>query len=209
MKTKALSIVGVLVALIIALAWFMFLYKPASDKLGKVNTEIEDAKAEEITLQGELASLKELAAQEATIDSSLASLQQAAPDVADEQGLIAALQKTAYDNNVELSSVTVSEPTPGGDISTLSFQLEASGSFRDVTNFFAALLDPAVMPRVVTFDQMQVTPAETGTGDGPTINIVSVSLSGRAFTTEGAGAAPTQGAAPTEAGATATAPSGQ
>lgn len=204
MKTKALSVVGLLVGLIILVAWFLFLYKPASDELSQVNSEIEEAKTEQMALQGELAGLQQLKEQEGEIDDQLVALQQAAPEVADEQGLIAAIQKVATDNNVELPSVTVSQPTPGAELSTMNFQLETNGTYKNVTLFLAALMDPTKMPRVVTFDQMQISPSSsssdeatggssssgTAASSGGGTQTVAVSLSGRAFTTQAAGVAP-------------------
>lgn len=174
-------------ALLVVVAWFALLWSPKGADLADAKERRSAAQSEVAQLQARLDRLTAAKRDSARLEAAANRVGAAVPATADLAGFLLATDDAARAAGVEFLTVTpspVATSTSGGP-SEIALTLSIKGRYGQVLGFLDRLLD---LPRVVVVDSVDVS-AEQGTAGAPSL---SVSLSGRIFTTElPAGAAPT------------------
>lgn len=183
-------------AAVIILAWFVFLWSPKGDDLEQARERRSVAEARESELEVRLAQLRDAERRAPELEAAGDRLRAAVPPTAELSTFLLAANQAATDAGVDFLSIAPTAPSqstvPGGP-TEVPLSINVTGGYHQVLDYLDRLL---ALPRVVVVDTLSAT---TG-GD---TDDLSVSLTGRMFTTElPAGAASTAQAASTSAPST-------
>lgn len=189
MKTKTVALLGVLGGVVLILVWILVFHKPVSGQVALLQERIDKAEKRADELTAELSRLKRLEEEEPETDAKLATLSEALPNTPDEQAVISQLQAAAFGNDIDLTGITLEQPQSGANVSTITLSVEITGTYSNVAGFLASVLDTREVPRAITFDTVQI-----ASGGDQAEGLLNVSLVGRTFTLEGAGATTEQAA---------------
>jgi type IV pilus assembly protein PilO len=174
-------IIGILVTLLLTAAWWFFLVSPQRERAQLAEDEREQAEQEEFLLRTELAALEKIQDNELRYRAALAELEAAIPDTPQTATLIDDLSELADDTGVAWVSGTYGDPVEieGEDYLEIPLTIVIEGQFFEVLGY---LYGTAELERIVRLDSVAIAPQQE-----ETINLLTVNLSGRAFTTSGAG----------------------
>lgn len=168
-------IIGLLVALVLAMAFWFLLYKPSTAQEQLVRDEIASLQGQEASLRVELERLRGVQRREVEIRATLARLEELIPSGAAQPAAIRQLQTAADASGTEIASVTFGLPgVPGaaggavaGDTGTegtvlaeIPITIVAQGGYFQVVDFLRRL--EVEVPRAVLVDGVSLTEAETG-----------------------------------------------
>src|SRR5688500_11126065 len=144
-------IVGVLVALVLTIAFWFLLYKPANERETAVREEITSLEDQQRTLQGEIAQLRDVQAREVEIRAAQARLDEFLPAGASQPSAIRQFQRAADQANADIASVTFGEPalptpadgatppetgTPNTTLANIPVTMVVEGGYFQVVDFF-------------------------------------------------------------------------
>ncbi|MDQ4005008.1 MAG: type 4a pilus biogenesis protein PilO [Actinomycetota bacterium] len=140
MNRRAPLIAAILVALLAILA-VVFLVLPKMSDVDEAERRLDDAKAEELTLQAELSRLQEAEEDAGQLRRELARFRRAIPPVADLPGLINQLQTAADVAGVDFFAISPGIPAAAeaGQASEIPTQIQVIGGFFPVDAFLAEL----------------------------------------------------------------------
>jgi Tfp pilus assembly protein PilO len=186
---RAIVVVGAGAAILSALL-IVFLVLP---KLGEVSTaeqDLEDAQAEQGTLQGRLSALEQARDEAPENQAAIQRVEQQIPPTADLPGMILLLRNAATSSGVRVLSLTPAPPTnaPGTNFSSISVSAGGAGSYFSIVDFFYSV---ETLPRAATVESVDITPAEGTLQFTATISLYTSDVS------SGPGSEP----GPTESGA--------
>lgn len=183
--TRNTAIVAVLAVVLIAVLWFMFLFKPASDELTQVNTEIADAQAQQQQLEGQLARLRDIRQDVTSIEAELAAYNTVITPDPGLPSLLRQFQTAANDSGLELMRVAPGQPAEIDglpEIQAISLAVEVSGGYFQLVDFLRRIEDPIVVGRGVLIDGVQISLDEYPT--------LSIGITARVFTSAEFGIVP-------------------
>jgi Tfp pilus assembly protein PilO len=185
MNRRAPLIVAIIAALLAILA-VVFLVLPKMSEIEDAEGRLDDAQAQELALQNELAGLQEAEEDAPQLRRELARFRRAVPPVADLPGLINQLQTAADVAGVDFFSISPGAPVAasGGQASEVPAQIQVIGGFFPVDEFLFRL---ETLPRASKAVSLSVA---VGPDGAPQID---VQMDVRFYTTDleaGPGAAP-------------------
>lgn len=111
MRNRA-PLVGVLVALLLGVAYFFLLYQPRNDDLEEIRAETEELESERTTLNNEIRRLEEIASRELEYRAALARLEEYIPSGLSQSAVIRQLQLAADQSGVEIVAMAFGDPEP-------------------------------------------------------------------------------------------------
>ena len=166
-------------AVLVVLAWFALLWSPKGADLAEARDRRSAAEQDVTLLRARLAHLRAAKDDEPALRSRAEQLAAAVPEHADLASFLLDANAASARAGVAYLSITPSKPVPSttGGPSEVTFGLEVRGDYAKVLDFMDALLD---LPRVVVVDTVGLAADQSVTGPPP----LSVSLTGRIFTTE-------------------------
>lgn len=180
MKPK-LILIGVGASIVLLGAWFLFLWKPASNDLDQAKADRVAAEQQAANLQVRLSHLKQLEANAEVLERDRALLSTAIPDSDKLDDFILQVNERAAKSGVSFVSVSPTPPdlsavaTAAGGVATspgtVSLQIQATGDYFQLLRFLEELRDG---PRLVTVDTFSL--AKGGEG-----NQMSATIGGRMF----------------------------
>ena len=216
---------GVIAALVIAVAFYFLLYKPASEEQVRVEEETAALESQRLDLEQQIAQLRDIEARQVEINAAKARLEEYIPNGPSQPSVIRHFQSTADASGADIASVTFGEPTvpdaaegaapadtgtPGTTLANIPVTMELVGGYFQTVDFFRRL--EVDVPRAILVQTVNV--AEEPEAGYPTLattwtgQIFAVISTGDLVDTEGGapaapaggGATPTPTPAPTEAG---------
>ena len=218
---------GVIAALVIAVAFYFLLYKPASEEQARVEAETATLENQQRTLEQQIAQLRDIEARQVEINAAKARLLEYIPNGPAQPSVIRHFQSTADASGAEIASVTFGEPTvpdpaagavpadtgtPGTTLANIPVTMTLEGGYFQTVDFFRRM--EVDVPRAVLVQTIDV--GEEEDAGYPTLSttwtgqVFAVISSGDLVDTQGAaggtgapggtGAAPTPAPTPTEAG---------
>ena len=216
---------GVIAALVIAVAFYFLLYKPASEEQARVETETATLDNQRRDLEQQIAQLRDIEARQVEINAAKARLEEYIPSGPAQPSVIRHFQATADASGSEMASVTFGDPTvpdpaegaapadtgtPGTTLANIPVTMVLEGGYFQTVDFFRRL--EVDVPRAVLVQTVDV--GEETEAGYPTLSttwtgqIFAVIDTGDLVDTDGgapAGATPPAGGAtptpaPTEAG---------
>jgi Tfp pilus assembly protein PilO len=188
-------------ALVVVLLWYFLLFAPTSSDLNDTRDEVAAAEGQTQELENTVRRLKELSRNSVQQEAELATLRAAIPENPDLGSFILQANEIATTSGIDWLSISPSPPvanTTSGANSTIAVSIQINGGFFQLLDYLNRLED---MDRLVIIDNVSVSAggdeggAETGeaaaittdsTTGAPTL---SVTLTGRMFTTAEAVAA--------------------
>jgi type IV pilus assembly protein PilO len=190
MSRRSIAI-GVIAALLVLLLWWFLLWSPQRDDISAAKDRREAAEQQAAQLRVTLSRLQELKRTEALKRSQIETLRVAVPDQPNLAQFILDANDAANRAGIEFLSVTPAPPSAAEGTAPASINLSISitGGYFQVLDFVNRLTD---LPRIVVIDNLAL-----NAGEGSSM---SVSISGRMFTTSALPApatAPTTTTAPT------------
>ena len=122
---------------VLALLLFLFLVSPKMGEVSTARTELEEARAEQQTLESQLSALEDARNGAAEARLIIAEVDQQIPPTADLPGLILLLQNAAVGSGLDLVTVTPGSPTFNAEagLSVIPVTVNGNGSYFDVAEF--------------------------------------------------------------------------
>ena len=218
-------VIGLVVALLLTVAFWFLLYKPADNEQTLIETEIVNLESQQAALRSDIKLLRDVKAREVEIRAAMARLEEYIPAGPDQPAAIRQFQQIADDAGADIVTVTWGEPTvpqaaagatpadTGTEQTTLAnipVTMIIEGGYFQVVDFFRRV--EVELPRAVLVNQVDITEAQSGfprlstTWNGQlfsiidTADLVDVTTSGGATPAPGATPTPTPSATPSPAG---------
>lgn len=188
-------VIGVLVALVLALAFYFFLYKPASEEQAAVEVEIANLEDQQRSLEAEIAQLRGIQSQEVKIRAAKARLEEYIPDGPEQPAAIRQFQAAADAAGTEIESVTFADPVvpdattgatpavtgdPNTTLANIPVTMSVAGGYFQIVDFFRRL--EVEQPRAVLLETVAIIenedagfPTLTATWTGQMFAVVPVS----------------------------------
>jgi Tfp pilus assembly protein PilO len=218
-------VIGVAVALLLTVAFWFLLYKPADNEQKLIETEILNLQAQQSDLKSDIALLRDVKRREVEIRAAMARLEEYIPLGPDQPAAIRQFQTIADDAGADIMSVTWGEPvvpqaaagvapadtgTPQTTLANIPVTMVIEGGYFQVVDFFRRV--EVELPRAVLVNQVDIVEAQAGfprlstTWNGQlfsvvdTADLVDVTTGGGTTPTPGATPTPTPSATPSPAG---------
>lgn len=172
---------GVLAAVLIVAAWWMFLFSPARSDANKVESQVKAAKAKSLSLETEQKQLEDLEQRAPQIQADRDRLRNAVPDQPELASFIEQANQLGTDTGVTWVSVSPSEPSAGTAAGTVTVALEVTGGYYQVLDYLNRLES---IPRLVVVDQVSLTATTESDAGGAAVGgppQLTASLTARMF----------------------------
>jgi Tfp pilus assembly protein PilO len=161
-------VVAVLVALVLTVAFWFLLYKPAVDQQAEVEAETAGLEQQQASLQAEIAQLRDIEARQVEIRAAMARLEEFIPSGPAQPTAIRQFQRAADAAGTQISSVSFGPPTaaePGGDtgepgtsLASIPVSMTVEGGYFQLVDFFRRL--EVDVPRAVLVETVAVNEGE-------------------------------------------------
>ena len=172
MKLSA-PIVAVLVALLLTLAFWFFLYKPTSEEQAAVETQTATLEQQAAALQTQILALRDIESRQVEIRAALARLEEYIPQGPAQPAPIRQFQRAADAAGAEIVTITFAAPEvpeaadgatpadtgiPGTTLANIPVTMSLEGGYFQLVDFFRrAEVD---IPRAVLIETLNVAEAE-------------------------------------------------
>lgn len=163
-------LLGVLVVLLLGVAFWFLLYQPRNDDLEAVRQETATLETQRSSLQNEIARLREVEANQVEIRAALARLEEFIPSGPAQSTVVRQFQLAADASGVEISSVVFSTPslveeapptgTPGTSLARIPLTMNLEGGYFQIVDFLRRL--EVEIPRAVLVGDFQAAEGEDG-----------------------------------------------
>lgn len=151
-----LALAGVL--LVVLFVFLLFL--PERERLAEVEARIDDERAQQAVLEGDIERLRSVRQTAPEVEAQLAAATSVVPDDAALPGALRQLQLAADESQLTLSAVTASRPVEVGvgpeGLSSIDINVQLSGSYFQVVDFLRRVEDPSITPRGLTWTTLSV-----------------------------------------------------
>lgn len=187
-------LIGLGAAFLVLLIWYFLLWNPRGNAIDAAKSRREAAEGQVAELTARLNQLRDAQRNEASTRAQIARLQEAIPDEANLAQFILDSNDAATRSGIDFLSISPTPPAAGSTVdaatgapvqgvvpSQITLSISITGGYFQVLDFVNRLTD---LPRIVVIDGLTVSGGQGGD--------LSVSITGRMFTTQGpAGETPT------------------
>ena len=218
-------VIGLAVALVLTVAFWFLLYKPADDQQTLIEGEILNLQTQQDALRSDISLLRDVKAREVEIRAAIARLEEYIPAGPDQPAAIRQFQDMADEAGADIVQITWGEPTvpqaaagatpadtgtPGTTLANIPVTMIIEGGYFQIVDFFRRV--EVELPRAALVNQVDIVEAESGfprlsaTWNGQlfsiieTADLVDVTTSGGVTPAPGATPTPTPSATPSPAG---------
>ena len=155
MNTRRQVIVAAVAAVVVTALFFFVLLKPKLNEISKIRSDVQTARAEEDTLNTQLAHIRDVKKNAPETMAKLAALSQYVPATPDLPGFIQQVQNAATASTVDLQSIAPSPPADvnnASGVQAIAVTLTAQAGFFRIEDFLARLenLQRAVEVRAIS-----------------------------------------------------------
>jgi Tfp pilus assembly protein PilO len=204
-------------AILLVIVWYFLLFAPTSSDLNDTRDEVAAAERQKQELENSIRRLEELSANQTQQEADLRALNAAIPPTPDLGAFILQANEIASASGIDWLSISPTPPVANtsGANSTIALSMQIEGGFFQLLDYLNRMED---LDRLVIIDSISVSAGSESAGEGtgstsggtdgtfssgsggaPTL---SVTLSGRMFTTQAAPASGTGGTATAGGGTT-------
>jgi Tfp pilus assembly protein PilO len=143
----------------VAVLLIVFLVLPKLGQVGDAQTELEQARSQQTTLQSQLTALKEAREEAPANQATIQRINTQVPLTADLPGVILLLRNAATSAGVQVLSLTPAPPVVSdtGDFSSISVSSSGEGSYFAVVDYLFSI---ETLPRAATVQSIDLTPVE-------------------------------------------------
>lgn len=155
---RAIIVVGA-GATILALLVIAFLVLPKMRDVTTAEQELEEAKAQQATLQSRLSALEQARDEAPENQAAIQRVEQQVPPTADLPGMILLLRNAATSSGVQVLSLTPGAPTAAeeGTFSQIVVSANGEGSYFSVVDYLFSI---ETLPRAATVESVDLAPTE-------------------------------------------------
>jgi len=159
-NTRRQIIIAAVAAVVVTALFFLVLLKPKLSEISTTRSDVQTARAEEDTLNTQLAHLRDIKKNAPETMAKLAALSQYVPATPDLPGFIQQVQNAATASGVDLQSIAPSPPTDvsnASGVQAIAVTLTAQAGFFRIEDFLARLenLQRAVEVRAISLSPIQ------------------------------------------------------
>lgn len=175
---RRLPLIGVLIALLIGAAWWMFLVGPRNSEIARLESELTSATDREQVLRVQVRRLEDIRDREVQYRAALEVLGQLIPDEPRLDEIIEDVHRLAVDSRIDLVFLAPALPAPtttGGDLRSIVINTRVSGEFFQLLGFLFGLHD---LDRLVRVDALAISSSQDEFG----FTTLAVTLQLRLFT---------------------------
>lgn len=158
MNRQALMLVAV-GAILLVVVFYLFGWKPKSEEIAEIQTQTDEAVAQQSLLRTQIATLESVRASAPEIEAALAAAESLLPREAALPSALRQLQLAADDSGVELLTISPGRPAADEDfpeLARISLAITADGSYFQLVDFLRRLEDPTITPRVILFENVTI-----------------------------------------------------
>lgn len=174
-------VIGVLVALLLTVAFWFLLYKPADERQAAVEAETAELEQRESALRAQIAQLRDIESRQVEIRAALARLEEFIPSGPAQPTVIRQFQRAADASGTEIATIGFAEPTvpttaagappsdtgePGTILAEIPLNMTVQGGYFQLVDFFRRL--EVEVPRAVLVESLNV--AESAEEGFPTLS---------------------------------------
>jgi Tfp pilus assembly protein PilO len=146
-------------AAIVALLLVVVLVLPKLGQVGSAEQDLQDAEAQQSTLQTRLGALEQAREQAPANQAAIRRVEQQLPPTADLPGMILLLRNAATSSGVQVLSLTPATPatTEDGRFSVISVSAAGQGTYFSVVDYLYSI---ETLPRAATVQSLDLSPGE-------------------------------------------------
>lgn len=146
-------------AAILALLLVVFLVLPKMGQVTDAEQELEDTRAQQVVLQGQLNALEQARDEAPENEAAIREVDGKVPPTADLPGMILFLRNAATLSGVQVLSLTPAAPEPAvtGGFSSISVSASGEGSYFALVKY---LHEIETLPRAATVQSIDLNPTE-------------------------------------------------
>lgn len=163
MNRQAMIIAALIAVLLVVLFW-MFLWRPQSDQIAELEAERESVEQQQVILRQRINRLEDVRREAPEIEAEIMTAESIVPREIAMAGALRQLQMAADDAGVELVSITPSRPAQVQDaedgFAAIAVSLQVNGEYFELIDFLRRIEDPAITVRGVVWSTMSVSPME-------------------------------------------------
>jgi Tfp pilus assembly protein PilO len=192
-------LVFIAAAVAVAVLLILFLVLPKRGQVSSANDDLDAAKAEQATLETQLAALEQAEAAAPEARATIQQVDQQIPPTLDEPGMLRLIQQAGVRSAIVGTTMTVGTPTFDANtgLSVVPVTIAAEGTYFSLTEFLYSL---ETLPRAAKVLNVSISPGGgEGTTTTTTVNTLQMQANIELFTSD-ASAGPGSVPGPTEAG---------
>ncbi len=161
-------------------AWFFLMFSPANARIGQAEIDLETASQEETTLRAQLIKLKKIQDSELAYLDAVGQIEASVPPTPQLDVLITDLTALAEKNGLAWNSFAPGVPAEveGQPYMSIPVTVAVEGQYFELLGY---LFDINDLARLITIDSITI----SSTQDDDNFTVLSVSISGQAYTTSG------------------------
>ncbi len=148
------ALIGALVALVLAVAFWFLLYRPVSEQQALVEDETAQLEEQQSTLRAQIEQLRDIERRQVEINAARARLLEYIPNGPAQPAAIRQLQRTADQAGADIAAVTFGDPavpdaaagvapadtgTPGTTLANIPVTMSVEGGYFQIVDFFRRL----------------------------------------------------------------------
>lgn len=161
---RSALVLGILGALLIAVLFYLFAWKPKDDRIAEIDEQIETVEQETAQLEQQAMRLREVRASAPEVEAAVVAAESIVPRDVAMPALLRQMQLAADESGADLLNVTASRPTQVEDaqagLAAMTISAQVNGGYYQLVDFLRRIEDPTITPRGVVWDNMTVTPEE-------------------------------------------------
>lgn len=167
---RSTVVLGVLGAVLLAVVFYFFAWKPKSDRIAEIDEEIATVQQETERLEQRVARLKEVRANAPEVEAEVVAAESIVPRDIAMPALLRQMQLAADESGADLATINaarpvqVSDATPG--LAEISITVQISGGYYQLVDFFRRVEDPAITARGAIWNNVSIAGGEAY----PTLN---------------------------------------
>ena len=203
MRGRRAPLIAAAIAVALVVLLVVFLVLPKMGEVSTANDELAAARAQQGTLESQLAALEQAQAAAPEAKDIIQDVEEQIPPTADEAGMLLLVRNAAVQSGITLTTLTPGNPVldPTTGLSVITLAVSAEGTYFALTEFLYSL---ETLPRAAKVQNVSMAPGgstttTTTTTASPTLSLqAGVRLSRRAPSAgRGWAPGPTQDAAAT------------
>ncbi len=162
-QQQVLAVSGLIAALMIVL-FYMFLWRPQSERIAEIDAERESVEQQHTVLEQRINRLEDVRRAAPEYEADIVAAESVVPRDTAMPPAFRQLQTAADDAGVELVTITPSRPAqvegaePG--LGAISISLEVNGDYFELVDFLRRIEDPAITARGFVWATMAVSTVE-------------------------------------------------
>lgn len=153
-------LIAVGAGVVILLIWLVAVFIPEGHKLASINSNVQQARSEQASLQTRLARLKAYSQESGQFQALAQRLAAAVPATTDVYDYITAISNAATATGMAVSGISPDPAAADGNVAVIPVTVAATGTYQQSLAFMKALY---ALPRLTVISQINISGGGTGT----------------------------------------------